>query len=57
MVSEGTDMGLLLMNLDKAGVLLAVTAMLFALKSWLVWYEEQRKIRFTWDSIKGKLLM
>jgi len=50
-------MGLLLMNLDKAGVLLAVTAMLFALKSWLVWYEEQRKIRFTWDSIKGKLLM
>jgi len=39
------DMGVLLKNLQKAGVLLGATAMLS--KPWLVWYEDGRKVSFT----------
>jgi len=46
------DMDVLLKNLEKASVLLAVTAVLFAL---LVWCENDRKISFTWDTVGGKL--
>jgi hypothetical protein len=50
-----TDMDLLLKNLGKAGVLLAVTAMLCALQSWLLKHDGNRKASFTWDAIGGML--
>jgi len=48
-------MDLLLGNLGKPGVLLAVTAMLFALQSWLLEYDQGVKVNFTWDAIGGML--
>ena len=48
-------MDLLLRNLGKAGVLLAVTAMLFALQSWLLEHDQGVKVNFTWDAIGGTL--
>jgi len=48
-------MDLLLRNLGKAGVLLAVTAMLFALQSWLLEHDQGVKVNFTWDAIGGML--
>jgi len=48
-------MDLLLRNLGKAGVLLAVTAMLFALESWLLEHDQGVKVNFTWDAIGGML--
>jgi hypothetical protein len=48
-------MDLLLGNLGKAGVLLAVTAMLFSLKSWLLEHDQGAKVNFTWDVIGGTL--
>jgi len=48
-------MDLLLRNLGNAGVLLAVTAMLFALESWLLEHDQGVKVNFTWDAIGGML--
>jgi len=48
-------MDLLLGNLGKAGVLLAVTAILFALQSWLLEHDQGVKVNFTWDAIGGML--
>jgi hypothetical protein len=48
-------MDLLLRNLGKPGVLLAVTAMFFALESWLLEHDQRVKINFTWDAIGGRL--
>jgi len=48
-------MDLLLGNLGKASVLLAVTAMLFALQSWLLEHDQGVKVNFTWDAIGGML--
>ena len=44
-------MDLLLGNLGNAGVLLVVTAMLFALQSWLLEHDQGVKVNFTWDAI------
>jgi len=48
-------MDLLLGTLGKAGVLLAVTAMLFSLQSWLLEHDQGVKVNFTWDAIGGML--
>jgi len=48
-------MDLLLCNLRKAGMLLAVTAMLFALESWVLDHDQGVKVNFTWDAIGGML--
>ena len=50
-----TDVDLLLENLGKAGVLLAVTTMLWALQSWLLEHDGNRGASFTWDTIRGML--
>jgi hypothetical protein len=53
--SKVNDLDLLLRNLGKAGVLLAVTAMFFTLESWLLEHDKRVKVNFTWDAIGGML--
>jgi hypothetical protein len=48
-------MDLLLRNLGKAGVLLAVTAIFFTMESWLLEHNQRVKVSFTWDAIGGML--